>query len=961
MAVAVPAVADSADTQYRLAAGYYERADWNNAFQELRAFTQQYPDHPSAPVARFLIGEALVQLGKYGDARPAFAEFLQQNPDHRYASQALFRMGETAYLSGDLEQARGDLKKFDKLYPDHPYARYALPYLGEIALAVRDGQDAQAVYDQALQRFPDGPMADECRFGLGRSFELLGDDEQAHRFYTFLAENPAGVLADNASLQQARLHYQRKQFAEAERILVSFAKSYPRSELTIDARYWLGMAQSAQENWAEASRTLVGASQSAGDHPLAAAVEFAAAEALRKDNQPDTARDHYERVLSKWPASQWADDALQTRIQLALLADQHEQVDALSAEFEERFADSPLQPFVQESLGRSLLQREQYAGASAAFKSLTETEGDAAASAAHLYLLGLAQLGAKQYEAAIQSLDRIGSVEDNEIRAAAHLARASAYTGLREFEKAADAQRAYLQIQPSGSAADECRAQLVASLAHAGKLDDAHAALQELESRAPADGLLQSTYILAEAAFDAQRFELAKQLFTRLAADGNPKEFVQKGLSGLGWTLAKSGNAEQAAEIFARLKRADGDIPQMAEAAIMNANQLETAGKTSEALTAYHSVIENFPQSKYAVPAMIAAARLHEGLGTVEDRTEAAVLLGRIAGEDPPPANLDAVLYQWAWILVDLKRPAEADAIFERVRSEHADSQYWADATYRLAERAARSGDRARADELAEQLIASKTSGDVLCHALYLKGQSAAAENRWSDAISLMNRVVTEYPDSALQLPAQYWVAEAHYRLSEMDKARGHFDRLATLAAGRTETWLAMVPLRQAQMLALNDNWQEAFDLAAGIATRFPDFQQQYEADYLLGRYYANHARFTDAREAYERVIRSTTGGRTETAAMAQWMIGETHFHQKNYDEAIKAFHRVEILFAYPDWQAAAMLQAGKCYEQKAQWELAIKVYAQLLKEYPRSPHADDAAQRLRIAQQNKSGAASRQ
>ena len=95
-----------------------------------------------------------------------------------------------------------------------------------------------------------------------------------------------------------------------------------------------------------------------------------------------------------------------------------------------------------------------------------------------------------------------------------------------------------------------------------------------------------------------------------------------------------------------------------------------------------------------------------------------------------------------------------------------------------------------------------------------------------------------------------------------------------------------------------------------------PNFEQQYEVDYLLGRCLANQADFEAARQAYNKVIRSAAGAKTETAAMAQWMIGETYFHQKNYEAALREYLRLEILYAYPEWQAAALLQAGKCHER---------------------------------------------
>jgi TolA-binding protein len=239
----------------------------------------------------------------------------------------------------------------------------------------------------------------------------------------------------------------------------------------------------------------------------------------------------------------------------------------------------------------------------------------------------------------------------------------------------------------------------------------------------------------------------------------------------------------------------------------------------------------------------------------------------------------------------------------------------------------------------------------VLAHTLYLQGQIAAMEERWSEVAALMERLLEEAPESSLALAARYWAAEGYYRQHRYEEAGRRLSALAPLAEQTQEPWAAMVPLRQAQVLAHQKQWSEAYNLAAGIAQRWPEFRQQYEADYLIGRCLMAQARFQDAREAFERVVRSPAGGRTETAAMAQWMIGETFFHQKNYAEAIKAYYRVERLFPYPRWQAGALLQAGKCHEMRGEFAEAVQRYGQLLKDYPDTPFAEDAEQRLRVAQ----------
>jgi TolA-binding protein len=210
-----------------------------------------------------------------------------------------------------------------------------------------------------------------------------------------------------------------------------------------------------------------------------------------------------------------------------------------------------------------------------------------------------------------------------------------------------------------------------------------------------------------------------------------------------------------------------------------------------------------------------------------------------------------------------------------------------------------------------------------------------------------MQTLVTEFPQHSLRVAADYWTGEAWYRQQAFDKAESVFARLAVETSGAQDAWLAMIPLRRAQLLVQQERWPEAFEIAQGIGQRFPEFRQQYEVDYVIGRCFSSEARFNEARVAYQRVVRSTTGGGTETAAMAQWMIGETFFHQREYDQAIRAYHRVESLYGYPKWQAAALLQAGKCHELKGELNAAVQTYAQLVKDYSHTSYAADAAKRL--------------
>src|SRR5581483_8695855 len=156
--------------------------------------------------------------------------------------------------------------------------------------------------------------------------------------------------------------------------------------------------------------------------------------------------------------------------------------------------------------------------------------------------------------------------------------------------------------------------------------------------------------------------------------------------------------------------------------------------------------------------------------------------------------------------------------------------------------------------------------------------------------------------------------------------------------------------LRIQSLLALK-RWKEVIDAADAFRSDAADDPSTAEVDYARGRALQSLAKFDEARTAYQAVIDARKGG--DLAARAQLMRGETFFHQKDYRKALPEFLKVDILYDAPAWQAAALLEAGKVYEQLAQWADAAETYERLCAKFPSAPAASDAKSRLETARKH--------
>ncbi|MEM0925955.1 MAG: tetratricopeptide repeat protein, partial [Planctomycetota bacterium] len=257
----------------------------------------------------------------------------------------------------------------------------------------------------------------------------------------------------------------------------------------------------------------------------------------------------------------------------------------------------------------------------------------------------------------------------------------------------------------------------------------------------------------------------------------------------------------------------------------------------------------------------------------------------------------------------------------------------------------------------------------------------AARINRWDLLASLAERITAE------PIKAEEPAAEERYPLQiDRDEASDsgpknprsgdqwtvHSDRLLAEALTRTgrgkqalELWKRVIDqgeaadfatlLRCAELAIAHAPLAEAKrrlgdaeqSIEANAGTRAPvDASRQTLLHCLRGELAVRQARFPEARQHYETVVRASESSRS-LRGRAQWMIGETFFMQRQYRDAIQAYRLVENLDPGGAFGALALVQAGKSYEQLGRTAEAGVCYGLLLRRHANSPQAGEARRRL--------------
>ncbi len=951
--------------QFSEAAGYYSRGEWTDSVSAFETLIGNHPKTEQSNEGYFFLGESQLQLSNFPLAKIAYQKFLVYQPHSEFVPRASFRLAEIAYRTQDV-QATAMLETFIRENPNSELLQFAAAYLGEARLQKNEPKLAQHVFEKVLSQFPNSTMIDEYRLGLGKSLQMQFRHGEARTYFDQLIQQGGPKIIGETRLQLGLLEFAQSNWAEAIEYFSEVKRNTVNTPARItEATYWLGRCHLELGEPQKAIQYFEDLSPEQVSAKLGPAVYFDGAVAWTHAGRTEEAIKWLTQIRENFSDSEWGDDALQLEIEIAQRLSDHDKVLELVERFETKYRQSPLYVDVKESEGRIHYDRREYKKTVEIFSELLsqpahDTPESQRQRATWNYFVGLGQIGLKDFDSAVATLSQTKvPADDLSFKAAVAIAHGTALSAIGDYETATQRYRTYLSLQPNGAEVARCLSELAISEAELKNWTNAATAFDQLKQDFENEQYVVTTAVfLASSAYQDKQLGLAARWYEILIQPGMEKELVGKGLTGLAWVYLKGGDNRRALEHFERILAEFPDTDFAIDAAMARAKQLEDAKNYDEASKTYQLVVSRTSQVRLANIARLRVAYCSQKLGGPNHLNAAKVALTDYLQSPTNQDQIDEAIYQLAWVYNDLKLPEQGYRQFEKLAQNHADSKYWADAAYRLAEYRFKSKDYEKTQELINQLLTSTTQPEILSRSIYMNGQMAAMRNEWANVSRDMRSLIDRCDDKGIYAKASYWLAESLYQQNEIVAAADLFGQLVEKTDLLDQTVWPWVALRHSQCQAKIDQWPVVLAASEKAIASFPEFKLNFEHVYLMGRSLEKLGRLDEAREKFQSVVASPKGGRTETAAKAQWRIGETFFHQEDYKKAIRAFYKVDSLFTYPRWRSAAIYEAGKCQEHLGNWTHAVILYEQLLRDFPECEFADKAKKRLQFSNRQASAVA---
>ena len=969
--------------RYGLGVALFRTKDFQNAVKELEPVSAR-KNFEYAAETQLIIGQSQLQLQSFGPAAAALDRVVKEHAGHDLADDAAAMLAEALYRDGKHEQVKSAVETLASKWPQSPHRERAEFFGGAAQMALHDYAGAAKGFAALLQQFPQGQFSDQASLFLAQSLHQSKQIDQAIAQYESVIKSGTDETKPDALFGLATLTQQKKEHAQAGELLDQLLKDYPEHRLTAMAllqrgrawfdqdqiekalnvfsqaaaakdapgdhtAYWLAKCEIRLNEFASAADRLGKAIEQFPKSDLAPEMLYDRAVALMRAGQPDAAAAALNQFAQRFEAHALAPDALYLH---AMIEHQQKRFDAsqqLCAKFQQTHAQHALAPAIAFLAGENEFLSDRLEKAAERYsKFLADYPKDEQVVKA-TYRLGSAQYQLQQYDKAETNLlaatDRRQTAEP--------FRRALYLLGDISFQKSdwpQSVQRLedFLSFGLEQPSADDALLKLGLAQGRQERVDEAMAAYASLEKDFPKSvHRIQAIFEQGQLHAAAQRWDDAATTFERVLSEGGDSRFQPHALNHLASIAMQRQQFEQAAELYKQLS-ATKDVELATQATFMHGQALMSARKFKESAAAFAAFINQHPKDSRAGQAMAQRAvalsrdgQSSEALSVIDDVQRQHA---RNLSED----LLAAVLYEKAWCLRELKQPDEAAQAYRELLAAHESQAVSVHGMLELAELEFTAKRFKESAELLTRLrqradgATNDVPNDVQEAGLYRLAVAKYELGAYEDSAAFAEEFIAEFPSSALMASARSFAGESQFKLEQHQKAAEHFNVVVIQFAADSSCGPSMLRLGECQ--AALGQWKQSEQTFVSYLKKFTDSEFWFQAQFGLGWAQENQARHDEAMASYKKVIERHSG---PTAARSQFQIGECLFATKKFEEAVRELLKVDILYGYPEWSAAALYEAGRCFEELAKPAEAHAQYEQVRQKYPTTRWAELAAQRL--------------
>jgi TolA-binding protein len=975
--------------QYRVAECSYFMDDYPAAIKEFNNFMAAHPEDPLREWALPYLADSLLKDQKPQDAVKTFQLALTKFPKGALAEDSQFGLARSYEILKDDVQA-------EKVYrdivgnPQHSYAAKSLNNLGFIYYDQQKFAAAEGYFEELLTKFPQFKEIDLAQINAG--YCAYHQQKFPQALERFQAVRPTSEQFTLARYWQAVTYQAMKNIDQAEQdftklsadLQVMTERNADQTSLLTQSLEQLASLQYAQKKYPAAVQTYqtllpMIATKPNGQEQIIKALE--AAYLARNKQQFNAWIQTYDKTLSTSAyiidfevlKSQVQLDAIQTSILTVsnttntpdsannTLDDKNlESLKAIQQNLTQQAQEPNLRndqivPLFQ-TLAKSLLLRPE--DAPKALQVLQDPRLTPAVKqeSPDFYLLqGLAEYHQQHFEQVIKNLDQYQTL----------------FTSAQNDKQ-------YWELR-------------LLSLAKSGDETGLQQALVQLAQNIELDKNSTSLkFRVAESLYQIKKQLAAIPLYQTVIDQTNPATDATlycKSLEGLGWCQYEAGQYDEAHTTFLKLKRE----AEQRQLKLQSAQANYVAGLSLLKLHKYEAAIDilkqgydQFHQSKLEGDPATRQAQIEtcylayhcareaaradvilKKFPEAHQMYEAGYMQLRIMPQDKR-ANLDKYLDEWALMHYQNEQFDSADDVFRILVKETPDSDLADNSRLILAESDYANGKIELAkDQFGVLMHDPKADEGVQRRALYQLVSLAATESQWTQLLALSNNYLRRFSEPAPQYPDGDYAREVKWRHAQ-----------ALLETGKTDDGIAELK----EVLAWGDAspglkpdsahplpaWSDAafVHLAEGyrrikdydqcekiynwFKDAYPESSYVQDLNVIRGRALISQAKFTSAREIFEKVIAESAGQKTSAAAQSHFYMAETFLMQKNYPDALKHYLRVALIYPQEkSLRGASLFQVGQCEEVLGNIPNAIKSYQDLIQAEPQGEYTGRAQERL--------------